>query len=129
MPPTQPPLSEQAAFSKHLFTQGYPLWNPDPDSLPQARQSVGFKIGDVGTIDERGGFELFFNILESLPGGPGSPPNLPLVEANDVRRGSEDIMPQVVVSSPETPWEVDPLHLEETPSIMYTSVLQSYNSS
>ncbi|KAG8216998.1 hypothetical protein J3R82DRAFT_7311 [Butyriboletus roseoflavus] len=111
MPPPQPLLSEQAAFAKHLFVQGYPLWNPNPDSLPPARQSVGLRIGDVGTVDERGRFDFFFNILESLPGSADSLPNFPPIEEDDVRCDDEDLLPREVVSSPETPWQVDRLEV------------------
>ncbi|KAN0084118.1 hypothetical protein V8E55_007622 [Tylopilus felleus] len=106
MPPL---LSEQAAFAKHLFTQGYPLWNPDPVLLPQSRQNVGLRIGDLGTVDERGRFEVFFNIFEPPPGGTGTPPNFPSIEENGIRCSSDNLLPRQVVSSPETHWDVDPL--------------------
>ncbi|KAG8221677.1 hypothetical protein J3R82DRAFT_1962 [Butyriboletus roseoflavus] len=109
MPP-QPLLSEQAAFAKHLFIQGYPLWSPDPELLPQARQSIGLRIGDVGTVDERGRFDLFFNILDPLP------PNFPPIEEDDsnFRSSSEDLVPLQVISSPETTWDVGQLEPEVT---------------
>ena len=126
----QPLLSEQAAFGKHLFTQGYPLWNPDPDLLPRARQSVGLRIGDVGTVDERGRFDFFFNVLEFLPGSAGSLPNFPPIVEDDVHCGGEDLLPRQVVSSPETPWEVDQLEVSDVGGITYASFLpQSYTSS
>ena len=67
MPPLEPLLSEQAAFSKHLFMQGYPLWTPNPVLLPQDLQAVGLRIGDVGTVDEWGWFDVFLSILDFLP--------------------------------------------------------------
>ena len=129
MPP-QPLLSEQAALAKHLFIQGYPLWNPDPDLLPRARQSVGLRIGDVGTVDERGRFDFFFNILESLPGSADSTPNFPPIEVDDIRCGGEDLAPREVVSSPETPWDVDQLEVLDVAGVTYVSFLpRPYNGS
>lgn len=122
MPP-QPLLSEQAAFSKHLFIQGYPLWNPDPDLLPRTRQRVGLRIGDVGTVDERGRFDFFFNILESTPGIADSPPNFPSFEDDDVRCGGGDLLPREVVSSPETPWDVDQLDVLTVGGTAYACLL------
>ncbi|KAF8547789.1 hypothetical protein OG21DRAFT_1526924 [Imleria badia] len=108
MPPSESLPSEQAAFSKHLFTQGYPLWSPDPVLLPAVRQSVGLKIGDVGTVDERERFDVFFNILEPPPGISDSlRPNFPPVVENDTRCLDQDLLHREVVSSPETSWEVD----------------------
>ncbi|ESK91073.1 hypothetical protein Moror_9594 [Moniliophthora roreri MCA 2997] len=44
--------------------KGYPLWNPGvSDDLPSEYRKTGVSIGDVGTIDEDGGFQYFFNIL------------------------------------------------------------------
>lgn len=112
MPPFESLPCEQAAFAKHLFTQGYPLWSPDPVLLPAACQSVGLKIGDVGTVDERGRFEVFFNILEPSPGISGSLPlNFPPVVENDTRCVDQDLLPREVVSSPGTPWNVDQLDM------------------
>lgn len=116
MPPL---LSEQAAFAKHLFTQGYPLWNPDPVLLPQSRQNVGLRIGDLGTVDERGRFEVFFNIFEPPPGGTGTPPNFPSIEENGIRCSSDNLLPRQVVSSPETHWDVDPLDVLTASDVTY----------
>ena len=99
----RPPLSGRAAFEKHLFAQGYPLWSPDPELLPPVHQDDGLKIGDVGTIDEFGGFDVFFNLLDFTSGTTDSPLNF---TSNDVRRGGEDLRPRVVVSSPQTAWNV-----------------------
>ena len=122
MPPPQPLLSEQAAFGKHLFTQGYPLWNPDPDLLPQAHQRVGLRIGDVGTVDERGRFDVFFNILESTPESAYFPTNLRPIE-DDARCGGSDILPREVVSSPETPWDVDQVEMLTVGGVTYADFL------
>ncbi|EEB96844.1 hypothetical protein MPER_03945, partial [Moniliophthora perniciosa FA553] len=44
--------------------KGYPFWNPGvSENLPDEYRKYGVSIGDVGTIDEEGGFEYFFNIL------------------------------------------------------------------
>ena len=122
MPLPQPFLSEQAAFAKHLFTQGYPLWNPDPDILPQAHQRVGLRIGDVGTVDERGRFDVFFNILESTPESAYFPTNLRPIE-DDARCGGSDILPREVVSSPETPWDVDQAEVLTVGGVTYADFL------
>ena len=123
MPPPQSLLSEQAAFAKQLFIQGYPLWNPDPSLLPRDRQSVGLRIGDVGTVDERGRFDFFFNVLEPLPGIAGSPLSFPPIEEVDIRCDGEDLLPREVVSSPETPWDVDQLDVLDVGGVTYVSFL------
>lgn len=122
MPPSETLLSEQAAFAKHLFTQGYPLWSPDPVLLPADDQMAGLQIGDIGTIDERGRFDLFFNILHPPPGSSDTPlPNIPPFVENDARRVDEDILPREVVSSPDTPWEVDQLDVLTVSNLTYAS--------
>jgi hypothetical protein len=121
MPPLEPLPSEQALFSKHLFLQGYPLWNPDPVLLPQGLQGVGLRIGDVGTVDERGRFDFFFNIIDPPSGSADIPPIFPPIEENDVRCSGEDISPREVVSSPETSWDVDQLDVETTTGVKYAS--------
>ncbi|KAG8217022.1 hypothetical protein J3R82DRAFT_7338 [Butyriboletus roseoflavus] len=124
MPPTQTLPSLQAAFAKHLFIHGYPLWNPDPDLLPPACQSVGLRIGDVGTVDEQGRFDLFFNIFEPPPGNGGSPPNFPPIEQEDARCGGEDIPPREVASSPATMWDVDEVEaVMDDAGVRYASFL------
>lgn len=116
-PSSEPLLSEQAAFAKHLFIQGYPLWTPDPILLPPDLQRVGLRIGDVGTVDERGRFDVFFNILHSPPEGT-TPFPFP-IEKNGLRSSTDDISPREVVSSPETSWEVDPLEVESIAGVTY----------
>lgn len=122
MPPSEFLPSEQAAFAKHLFTQGYPLWSPDPVLLPAIRQSIGLKIGDVGTVDERGRFDVFFNVLEPHPGISDSLRlNFPPVAENDTRCIDQDLSPREVVSSPETSWDVDQLEVLTVGDITYAS--------
>ena len=120
MPPLEPLPSEQAAFSKHLFLEGYPLWNPDPVLLPQGLQGVGLRIGDVGTVDEQGQFDTFFNILDPSPGSEAdTPPIFPPIDENDVHCSSEDISPREVISSPKTSWDVEQLDVETTTGVKY----------
>ena len=128
MPPSEPLLSEQASFAKHLFVQGYPLWNPDPVLLPRNLQGVGLRIGDVGSVDERGRFDVFFNILDSTPGSSDTQPTFPPIDQNDVRRGSDDISPCEVVSSPKTSWDVDEILKEESNGFTYVSSCSRNNS-
>ncbi|KAI3610019.1 multiple ankyrin repeats single kh domain [Moniliophthora roreri] len=58
--------SESEVYARMLLLKkkGYPLWNPNvSDDLPPEYRKRGVSIGDVGTIDEEGRFEYFFNIL------------------------------------------------------------------
>jgi len=120
-------LCEQAAFAKHLFIQGYPLWNPDPVLLLQTRQAVGLRIGDVGTVDERGRFDVFFNILDPGPGRADTPPILQPIDENDVRCSGEDISPREVISSPKTSWDVEQLDVQSVTGVTYAST-SSHNN-
>ena len=43
--------------------RGFPLWRPAPPSQPEAHKEKGFSIGDVGCLDDRGGFQYWFNIF------------------------------------------------------------------
>lgn len=58
------PLSRQNKLARHGFREGYPLWNPEPVSLPEDRQEKGLEIGDVGVIDEDGIFNFIFNVYQ-----------------------------------------------------------------
>lgn len=123
VPPIDHTVGPLACLPSNLFRANRPrlqnicshratLWSPDPVLLPAACQSVGLKIGDVGTVDERGRFEVFFNILEPSPGISGSLPlNFPPVVENDTRCVDQDLLPREVVSSPGTPWNVDQLDM------------------
>ncbi|KAK0451358.1 uncharacterized protein EV420DRAFT_1560593 [Desarmillaria tabescens] len=45
---------------------GYPLWLPDlPSHWPDAYLCHGTQIGDVGYLDQYGGFEYLFNVCKS----------------------------------------------------------------
>ncbi|ESK91075.1 hypothetical protein Moror_9596 [Moniliophthora roreri MCA 2997] len=60
------PYSGSDMYMRMLLPKkkGYPLWNPGvSENLPDEYRKYGVSIGDVGTIDEEGGFEYFFNIL------------------------------------------------------------------
>ncbi|KAJ7572927.1 hypothetical protein C8J56DRAFT_760925, partial [Mycena floridula] len=44
---------------------GYPLWIPEPASqLPDAYRAQGVSIGDLGSINDDGGFDYLFNICQ-----------------------------------------------------------------
>ncbi|KAF8452398.1 hypothetical protein L210DRAFT_3354560, partial [Boletus edulis BED1] len=44
---------------------GYPLWTPEPMStLPEDYQEHGLQIGDVGTVDSDGQFDVLFDICK-----------------------------------------------------------------
>ncbi len=48
---------------------GYPLWLPEPfddPDLPDAYKSDGTQIGDLGYLDEDGGFVYLFNVGKAI---------------------------------------------------------------
>ncbi|KAE9388787.1 hypothetical protein BT96DRAFT_947360 [Gymnopus androsaceus JB14] len=57
--------SDSVVYARFLMTRkrGYPLWRPkDHDSrLPDIYKQDGVHIGDVGILDEFGGFDYLFN--------------------------------------------------------------------
>ncbi|EEB93324.1 hypothetical protein MPER_08036, partial [Moniliophthora perniciosa FA553] len=58
--------AESEVYARFLLPKkkGYPLWNPGvSDNLPPEYRERGVSIGDVGTIDEEGGFQYLFNVL------------------------------------------------------------------
>ncbi|KAI6166161.1 hypothetical protein EDD17DRAFT_125229 [Pisolithus thermaeus] len=84
--------SLQDVYAKHLqhADYGYPLWMPEPMStLPQDYQDNGLQIGDVGSVDSMGQFDVLFNICkrsDSLLHGPhGVPKNFQPVRHGDVK--------------------------------------------
>ncbi|KAI6094848.1 hypothetical protein F5141DRAFT_1278973 [Pisolithus sp. B1] len=59
--------SFQDVYTKHLqhADYGYPLRMPEPMStLPQNYQDSGLQIGDIGIIDNKGQFDVLFNICK-----------------------------------------------------------------
>lgn len=59
--------SDSEIYVCHLLPakRGYPLWRPKPQGarLPITYKQEGVKIGDVGTLNEFGGFSYLFNIF------------------------------------------------------------------
>ncbi|KAF8551788.1 hypothetical protein OG21DRAFT_1498872 [Imleria badia] len=59
--------SFQDVYAKHLqhAVYGYPLRMPEPMStLPENYQDSGLEIGDVGVVDNKGQFDVLFNICK-----------------------------------------------------------------
>ncbi|KAI6110709.1 hypothetical protein EDD16DRAFT_1232737 [Pisolithus croceorrhizus] len=59
--------SHQDVYAKHMqhADYGYPLRMPEPMStLPQSYQESGLQIGDVGIVDNKGQFDVLFNICK-----------------------------------------------------------------
>ncbi|KAI9567826.1 hypothetical protein HD554DRAFT_2172886 [Boletus coccyginus] len=86
---------------------------PPSESLPSEQATAWVsKSETVGTVDERGRFDFFFNILEPSPEISDSLRlNLPRVVEDDTRCVDEELLPREVVSSPETPWAVDQIEV------------------
>ncbi|KAF8119619.1 hypothetical protein EV363DRAFT_293648 [Boletus edulis] len=64
------PDSHQNVYAKHMLGRhpdyGYPLRMPEPMStLPPNYQEHGLEIGDVGTVDSDGQFDVLFNIRKN----------------------------------------------------------------
>ncbi|KIK62477.1 hypothetical protein GYMLUDRAFT_164878 [Collybiopsis luxurians FD-317 M1] len=60
---SRPVESEVYARSMLPQKKGYPLWEPKPDEhLPEEYRRVGVRIGDVGFLNESGGFDYLFNV-------------------------------------------------------------------
>jgi hypothetical protein len=52
-------------YAAHVSSEdnGWALWRPEPsENLPWAYRLRGMRVGDVGYVDQRGGFEYLFNI-------------------------------------------------------------------
>ncbi|KIK60187.1 hypothetical protein GYMLUDRAFT_614472 [Collybiopsis luxurians FD-317 M1] len=57
-------LVESEVYARLLLPRkkGYPLWQPKPDEhLPEEYRRVGVRIGDVGILNDSGGFDYLFN--------------------------------------------------------------------
>ena len=89
--------------------------------MPPVRQDDGLKIGDVGTIDELGGFDVFFNLLDFTSGSADFPLNF---TPNDVHRSGEDLQPREVVSSPQTAWNVEQLTVVDVTYAIVSAILK-----
>ncbi|KAF9528877.1 hypothetical protein CPB83DRAFT_302907 [Crepidotus variabilis] len=62
-----PPKTDSQIYHDQLLYKGRgaPLWLPGPNlRLPKAYRLEGVRIGDVGIINESGGFSFLFNIFE-----------------------------------------------------------------
>ncbi|KIK49990.1 hypothetical protein GYMLUDRAFT_266261 [Collybiopsis luxurians FD-317 M1] len=58
-------LSPMEVYTRELLVhgRGYPLWQPKPaENMPEAYRKEGVRIGDVGFLDESGGFFFLFNV-------------------------------------------------------------------
>lgn len=57
-------LVESEVYARLLLPRkkGYPLWKPKPDErLPEEYRRVGVRIGDIGILNDSGGFDYLFN--------------------------------------------------------------------
>ncbi|KAF9074531.1 hypothetical protein BDP27DRAFT_1288054 [Rhodocollybia butyracea] len=57
-------MAENEVYARLLFRKqrGYALWKPKPDErLPEPYKQEGVRIGDVGVLNEFGGFDDLFN--------------------------------------------------------------------
>ncbi|KAF5375984.1 hypothetical protein D9757_008825 [Collybiopsis confluens] len=62
--PNHSSLVESELYARLLLPRkkGYPLWRPKPDErLPEECRREGVRIGDVGILNELGGFDFLFN--------------------------------------------------------------------
>ncbi|KIK50064.1 hypothetical protein GYMLUDRAFT_118974, partial [Collybiopsis luxurians FD-317 M1] len=59
--------SELYARTLLLAKRGYPLWKPKAQGarLPDAYKGEGVRIGDIGILNEFGGFTYLFNVFHS----------------------------------------------------------------
>ncbi|KAF5375324.1 hypothetical protein D9757_009659 [Collybiopsis confluens] len=81
-----------------LAKRGYPLWKPKTQDarLPSTYKQEGVQIGDVGILNEFGGFSYLFNIFHAAdhPNNIGRvPPNFrcfPVEERLDVEEDAEE---------------------------------------
>ncbi|KAI6017268.1 hypothetical protein PISMIDRAFT_679577 [Pisolithus microcarpus 441] len=90
--------SFQDVYAKYLqhADYGYPLRMPEPMStLPQNYQDSGLEIGDVGIVDNRGQFDVLFNICKRsdnlLHDTHGVPKNFQPVQHGDVKSSDNAI--------------------------------------
>lgn len=70
--------------------RGYPLWKPKSDSphLPEEYRRRGVHIGDVGYLNDFGGFEFVFNVCYPADhpiNAGGVPPDFEVLEIEPTR--------------------------------------------
>ncbi|KAJ7612344.1 hypothetical protein DFH06DRAFT_152306 [Mycena polygramma] len=65
MPATNISFSESENYCSQMLHQkrGFPLYIPNPQSLPAEYQEHGIAIGDVGSVTADGEFDFYFNIF------------------------------------------------------------------
>ena len=85
------PFTASEVYAQLLLGQkrGYPLWNPKVEgsnNLPSEYKQHGIHIGDVGILNENGGFNPLFNTCHSWDHAlniRGVPPNFKVLEINE----------------------------------------------
>ncbi|KAI6014337.1 hypothetical protein EDC04DRAFT_663000 [Pisolithus marmoratus] len=95
----------QDVYGKHLqhAVYGYPLRMPEPMStLPQDYQDGGLQIGDLGSVNSEGQFDVLFNICKRsdnpLHVARGVPKNFEPVQLGDVKSTCNAICPGPIYS-------------------------------
>lgn len=100
--------SDSVVYARFLMTRkrGYPLWRPkDHDSrLPDIYKQDGVHIGDVGILDEFGGFDYLFNACHPAdhPLNEGRVPGtfkLLEIDHTDTREISQEFEPGSYIES------------------------------
>ncbi|KAE9398958.1 hypothetical protein BT96DRAFT_882533 [Gymnopus androsaceus JB14] len=108
--------SDSAVYAHLLMTQkrGYPLWRPKDDDprLPDIYKQTGVHIGDVGILDQFGGFDYLFNVCHPAdhPLNEGRvPENFKLLEIDytDIKESPQEFKPSSYVES-------KPSHISKT---------------
>lgn len=81
MSPKDPPAT-RTVYAELLSKRGHgtALWDPDPvrdETLEEGNPEIwDVAIGDVGILDEKGGFTSYFNVIQSKD-GPKNKDGLP----------------------------------------------------
>jgi hypothetical protein len=115
---------EWTGSAPHLYTgnlltrgHGYPLWFPEPSSIPPTYKMNGVRVGDVGVITFDGQFEFIFNIC--LPSNHSinyyAPPDFIPLQSYDeqhLRKQSCAHSPGCVIANPALERELFDPHLE-----------------
>ncbi|KAI6101858.1 hypothetical protein F5141DRAFT_1050979, partial [Pisolithus sp. B1] len=97
--------SLQDVYANHLLRAGYgyPLRMPEPRStLPDHYRDSGLQIGDVGTIDSVGQFDVLFNIYKrkdnEIHDRRGVPKNFGPTQQGDINPSDNAIPPRPIHS-------------------------------